>query len=68
MARTPAHKPMADAIIGGRERSLLAEIATWLKGKGAKVGQSFTERNFYQEVASMRGERNKARRSAAQCA
>ncbi len=34
MARTPAHKPMADAIIGARERTLLAEIATWLKGKG----------------------------------
>jgi len=33
MARTPAHKLMADAIIGGRERTLLAEIATWLKGK-----------------------------------
>ncbi len=37
MARTPAHKPMADAIIGGRERSLLAEIATWLKSKGWTV-------------------------------
>ena len=33
MARTPAHKLMADAIIGGRERTLLADIATWLKGK-----------------------------------
>ena len=37
MARTPAHKAMADAIIGARETSLLAEIAAWLKGKGWTV-------------------------------
>ena len=37
----------------------------WLVRKGAKADQTFTERDLYQEVGSLRGERNKPRRSAA---
>jgi hypothetical protein len=41
------------------------EILDWLARKGAMVGQDFTERDLYQEVGSLRGDRNKGRRSAA---
>lgn len=41
------------------------DILNWLACRGAKAGQTFTERDLYQEVGSLRGERNKARRSAA---
>jgi hypothetical protein len=40
-------------------------VLDWLIGREAKRGRIFTERDLYQEVGALRGERNRARRSAA---
>lgn len=41
-----------------------SDVLDWLSRKGAKAEQTFTERDLYQEIGSLRGERNKVRRSA----
>lgn len=39
-------------------------VLDWLLGRKAKQGRVFTERELYQEVGALRGDRNRARRSA----
>jgi hypothetical protein len=41
------------------------DVLDWLVHKNAHVGQDFTERELYQDVAALRGDRRKARRSSA---
>ena len=40
-------------------------VLDWLVDQRATAGQEFTESNLYQQISSLRGDRNKARRSAA---
>jgi hypothetical protein len=40
-----------------------SDVLDWLIRNGTRAGQTFTERDLYQEVGSLRGERKKARRS-----
>ena len=42
-----------------------SNVLDWLIGRGAKRGRAFTERDLYQDLGALRGERNRARRSAA---
>lgn len=42
-----------------------SDVLDWLLARGASAGQSFTERDMYQEVGSLRGETKKGRRTAA---